>query len=67
MCQSKNRTAEQTEESKEVVKDLIGDPIVAFTDGSCHGYPGPCGSGVVRIPYLINVPIFSLMSKIVSM
>jgi hypothetical protein len=23
---SKNRTAEQTEESKEVVKDLIGDP-----------------------------------------
>ena len=34
---SKNRTAEQTEESKEVVKDLIGDPtdttIVAFTDG----------------------------------
>jgi hypothetical protein len=33
----KNRTAKQTEESKEVVKDLIGDPtdtaIVVFTDG----------------------------------
>jgi hypothetical protein len=44
---SKNRSAEQTEESKEVVKDLIGDTtdttIVAFTDGSCQGNPGPCG------------------------
>jgi ribonuclease HI len=51
---SKNRTAEQTEESKEVVKDLIGDPtdttIVAFTDGSCQGNPGPCGSGAVLYP-----------------
>jgi hypothetical protein len=39
----------QGEESKEVVKDLIGDPIdttiVAFKDGSCRGNPGPCGSG----------------------
>jgi hypothetical protein len=52
---SKNRTAEQTEESKEVVKDLIGDPtdttIVAFTDGSCQGNPGPCGSGAVLHVY----------------
>ena len=51
---SKNRTAEQTEENKEVVKDLIGDPtdttIVAFTDGSCQGNPGPCGSGAVLYP-----------------
>ena len=51
---SKNRTAEQTEESKEVVTDLIGDPtdttIVAFTDGSCQGNPGPCGSGAVLYP-----------------
>jgi hypothetical protein len=51
---SKNRTAEQTEESKEVVKDLIGDPtdttIVTFTDGSCQGNPGPCGSGAVLYP-----------------
>jgi ribonuclease HI len=51
---SKNRKAEQTEESKEVVKDLIGDPtdttIVAFTDGSCQGNPGPCGSGAVLYP-----------------
>ena len=50
----KNRTAEQTEESKEVVKDLIGDPtdtaIVAFTDGSCQGNPGSCGSGAVLYP-----------------
>jgi ribonuclease HI len=46
--------AEQTEKSKEVVKDLIGDPtyttIVAFTDGSCQGNPGPCGSGTVLFP-----------------
>jgi hypothetical protein len=60
---SKNRTAEQTEESKEVVKDLIGDPtdntIVAFTDDSCQGNPE---DRVVRILNLINVPIFSLMS-----
>jgi ribonuclease HI len=51
---SKNRTAEQTEESKEVVKDLIGDTtditIVAFTDGSCQGNPRPCGSGAVLYP-----------------
>jgi ribonuclease HI len=52
----KNRTAEQTEEIeiKEVVKYLIGDPkdttIVAFTDGSCQGNPGPCGSGAVLYP-----------------
>ena len=51
---SKNRTAEQTEESKEVVKDLIGDTtdttIVTFTDGSCQGNPRPCGSGAVLYP-----------------
>jgi hypothetical protein len=51
---SKNRIAEQTEESKEVVTDLIGDPtdttIVAFTDGSCQGNPGPYGSGAVLYP-----------------
>jgi hypothetical protein len=51
---SKNRTAKQTEESKEVVKYLIGDPantpIVAFTDGSCQGNPGPCGYGAVLYP-----------------
>jgi hypothetical protein len=51
---SKNRTAEQNEESKKVVKDLIGDPtdntIVTFTDGSCQGNPGPCGSGAVLYP-----------------
>ncbi|CAG2224358.1 unnamed protein product [Mytilus edulis] len=38
---SKNRTAEQTVESKQVVKDLLGDStdstVVAFTDGSCQG------------------------------
>ncbi|VDI13861.1 Hypothetical predicted protein [Mytilus galloprovincialis] len=46
---SKNRTAEQTVESKQVVKDLLGDStdstVVAFTDGSCQGNPGPCGAG----------------------
>ncbi|CAG2202636.1 unnamed protein product [Mytilus edulis] len=48
---SKNRTAEQTVESKQVVKDLLGDStdstVVAFTDGSCQGNPGPCGAGAV--------------------
>ena len=37
-----------------MVKDLIGNPtdttIVAFTDGSCQGNPGPCGSGAVLYP-----------------
>ena len=51
---SKTRTAEQTEESKEVVNDLIGDPtdttIVTFTDGSCQGSPRPCGSRAVLYP-----------------
>jgi hypothetical protein len=46
--------ADVSNESKEVVKDLIGDPtdttIVAFTDGSCQGNFGPCGSGAVEYP-----------------
>jgi ribonuclease HI len=25
-------------------------PIVAFTDGSCQGNPGPCGYGAVLYP-----------------
>jgi hypothetical protein len=33
---------------------IIGDPtdntIVAFTDDSCQGNPGPCGSGAVLYP-----------------
>ena len=37
-----------------MVKYLIGDPantpIVAFTDGSCQGNPGPCGYGAVLYP-----------------
>jgi ribonuclease HI len=37
-----------------VVTNLIGDPtyttIVAFTDGSCQGNPGQCGSGAVLCP-----------------
>ena len=48
---SKNRNAEQNVESKQVVKDIQEDStnstVVAFTDVSCQGNPGPCGAGAV--------------------
>ena len=46
---SKSRTAEQEKLSREVIDGLIencdAETAVAFTDGSCLGNPGPCGSG----------------------
>ena len=40
---SKSRTAEQEKLSKEVLYSLDAETVVAFTDGSCLGSPGPCG------------------------
>ena len=47
---SKNRTSAQEAESRNVVENLIKDNtgmqmVLAFTDGSCRGNPGPCGAG----------------------
>ena len=46
---TKSRTAEQEKLSREVIDGLIensdAETAVAFTDGSCLGNPGPCGSG----------------------
>ena len=54
---SKSRSTTQQEESKEIVQALVENckhnELVAFTDGSCLGNPGPCGSGLVSI-YLIR-------------
>ena len=48
---SKSRTEEQVALSKEIVSQIVGDSldssIIAFTDGSCQGNPGPCGAGAV--------------------
>ena len=47
---SKYRTSAQEVESRNVVENLIKNSIcehtvLAFTDGSCRGNPGPCGAG----------------------
>ena len=46
---SKNRTTEQAQSAKDMVSQMISevpaDTVVAFTDGSCRGNPGPCGAG----------------------
>ena len=48
---SKNITSAQEVESRNVVENLIKNSIlsdhsiIAFTDGSCRGNPGPCGAG----------------------
>lgn len=46
---SKTRTLEQEKLSRDVIEEIIkscdADTTIAFTDGSCMGNPGPCGSG----------------------
>ena len=48
---SKNRTAEQQEEGKEVIQNMVNEvtssALVCFTDGSCLTNLGPCGAGAV--------------------
>jgi hypothetical protein len=45
---SKSRTKQQQEAGKRIILDLLNNQpsnsAVAFTDGSCCGNPGPCGS-----------------------
>ena len=51
---SKSRTEEQKALGKEVIQEILGETtdstIVAFTDGSCEGNPGPSGAGAVLFP-----------------
>ena len=46
---SKSRSVAQQEEAKVTVENMVEicepNDIVVFTDGSCLGNPGPCGSG----------------------
>jgi hypothetical protein len=48
---SKSRTKQQEEAGKRIIHDLLNNQpsnsAVAFTDGSCSGNPGPCGSGAI--------------------
>jgi hypothetical protein len=48
---SKSRTKQQEEAGKRIILDLLNNQpsnsAVAFTDGSCSGNPGPCGSGAI--------------------
>lgn len=54
---SKSRTTDQQVEARTTVQTLVQEcnvnAIIAFTDGSCKGNPGPCGSGACI--YLPNV------------
>ena len=60
MGSSATRTHTQKEEAKTTVVSLVQDKssksIVAFTDGSCLGNPGPCGSGAAIYMYLPEDP-----------
>ena len=51
---SKSRTKDQVELSKEIVGQIVNESpessIIAFTDGSCLGNPGPCGAGAAIFP-----------------
>ena len=54
---SKSRSFAQQEEAKVTVQNMVEkcepNGIVVFTDGSCLGNPGPCGSGAcILIPRL---------------
>ena len=46
---SKSRNVTQQEESKVIIQSLVEmsnyNNLIVFTDGSCLGNPGPCGSG----------------------
>ena len=46
---SKSRTKNQEAQSREIIEKIINGcdekTVIAFTDGSCLGNPGPCGAG----------------------
>ena len=46
---SKSRTKIQEQEARVVIQEQIQETgpatVIAFTDGSCRGNPGPCGAG----------------------
>ena len=46
---SKSRTKNQEAQSREIIEKIIEgcdeNTVIAFTDGSCLGNPGPCGAG----------------------
>jgi len=51
---SKTRTADQNVIAKEIISRMVescdSTTVVAFTDGSCLGNPGPCGAGACVYP-----------------
>ena len=70
---SKNRTSAQETESRNVVENLIKDNtgmqqmVLAFTDGSCRGNPGPCGAGAcVFLPNNDEIELKQPVSKLAS-
>ena len=59
---SKSRTQSQKDESRAVISGTLEscspDTLIAFTDGSCHPNPGPCGAGAcVYLPHEAT-PVF---------
>ena len=59
---SKSRTLTQKDESRAVISGTLEacspDTLIAFTDGSCHPNPGPCGAGAcVYLPHE-TTPVF---------
>ena len=67
----RSSTKAQKQVSREVVEGVLdgifNNTLVAFTDGSCRGNPGPCGDGSCII--LLNsdkVELKQLVSKLAS-
>ncbi|MEW8548387.1 MAG: reverse transcriptase domain-containing protein [Candidatus Thiodiazotropha sp.] len=58
---SKSRSLEQEALSRELVGEMIDKcdsrTVIAFTDGSCLGNPGPCGAGASVFPPGCNEPV----------
>ncbi|XP_053391458.1 uncharacterized protein LOC123544590 [Mercenaria mercenaria] len=68
MGSSKSRSKKQEDEAKAMITAVIEDTddksMVTFTDGSCRGNPGPCGSGAfVLLPYGETVELKQPVSK----
>lgn len=68
---SKSRTSAQESESRSVIEGMIENSnintVIAFTDGSCRGNPGPCGAGAcIFLPNSDQVELKQPVAKLAS-
>jgi len=68
---SKSRTQDQQNQARDKIQELLSEDeagtVVAFTDGSCRGNPGPCGAGAcICAPGEAMVELKQPVSKLAS-